>query len=433
MQKKYKILERETWPTVLQRVTSKEILEVTLQVTEDCCMACTYCYQHNKTPNKMTFDIAKQSIDNILTLNPKDYGAFVLEFIGGEPLMEIDLIEQILEYTIDKMIKQQHPWLPYFKCSICSNGFLYFTPKVQQFFKTYNSFVGFTVSIDGNKKLHDSCRVDINGNATYDMIISAIKHYRNNYNILDETKMTISPNNILYLNDALTNLIGEGYKYISCNYIFEKGWDYSHATMLYNELKKISNYLINNHLYDKVFIRFFDEDMFQPAKIEDNENFCGGICKTGQKQVYYAVKYDGQIYPCIRYMNSSLNDKQPELPIGNINNELNEQYSKNIELLSNITRRSQSTDECFYCPIAAGCGWCSGYNYEEFGTPNKRATYICCMHQARALANVYYWNTLYNYLNINKKFKMYLPKDKALNIIDENEYNYLLKLSQEEN
>ena len=433
MQKKYKILDRDTWPAVLKRVTGKETLEVTFQVTEDCCMACTYCYQHNKTNNKMTFNTAKIAIDNILSMNPDKYSAFVLEFIGGEPLMEIDLIEQILQYTIKQMIQLKHPWLPYFKCSICSNGFLYFTPKIQQFFKSYNAFVGFTVSIDGSKELHDSCRLDINGNPTYDKIISVIKHYRNNYNILDETKMTISPDNISFLNSALINLIKNEYKYIHCNYIFEKGWDYSHAAILYNELKKVADYLIINNLYDKIFIRFFDEDMFQPAKIEDNENFCGGICKKDKDPVYYAIKYDGQIYPCIRYMNSSLNGKQPELPIGNIHNELSEQYSKNIELLSNITRRSQSTDECFNCPIAAGCGWCSGYNYEEFGTPNKRATYICCMHKARSLVNVYYWNKLYKKLNINKTFKMHLPKEEALKIIDKQEYNYLLELSQEEN
>ena len=68
----------------------------------------------------------------------------------------------------------------------------------------------------------------------------------------------------------------------------------------------------------------------------------------------------------------------------------------NINLISNITRKSQSTEECFNCPIAAGCSWCSAYNYEQFGTPNKRATNICCMHKAASLANVYYWNKIYS-------------------------------------
>ena len=146
-----------------------------------------------------------------------------------------------------------------------------------------------------------------------------------------------------------------------------------------------------------------------------------------------AINYKGNMYPCIRYMDSSLNNKQKALNIGNIYTGylITEEEKENYNLISNITRRSQSTDECYYCPIGEGCSWCSAYNYEEFGTPNKRATYICCMHKARSLANVYYWNTLYKYLNIDKKFTMHLPKEEALKIIDEQEYNYLLNLSQE--
>ncbi|MFR7743876.1 MAG: hypothetical protein ACLU3I_11740 [Acutalibacteraceae bacterium] len=60
-----------------------------------------------------------------------------------------------------------------------------------------------------------------------------------------------------------------------------------------------------------------------------------------------------------------------------------------------VTRRSQSTDECFACQIASGCSWCSAYNYQCTGTPDKRVTYICPMHKARVLANAYYWNKLH--------------------------------------
>jgi hypothetical protein len=60
--------------------------------------------------------------------------------------------------------------------------------------------------------------------------------------------------------------------------------------------------------------------------------------------------------------------------------------------------------------VAKGCGWCSAYNYEEFGTINKRTTYICIMHKARVLANNYYWNKLYKKLNI-KKYKLNYLKD----------------------
>lgn len=77
-----------------------------------------------------------------------------------------------------------------------------------------------------------------------------------------------------------------------------------------------------------------------------------------------------------------------------------------------------------------GCAWCSAYNYEETGSVNKRVTYICPMHKARILANVYYWNKLFKKLNIEKEhiFKMNLPKEEALKIISIDEYNLLLSL-----
>jgi uncharacterized protein len=119
--------------------------------------------------------------------------------------------------------------------------------------------------------------------------------------------------------------------------------------------------------------------MYRPMEEYENNNWCGGICDENYPG--YAVDYKGDKYPCIRYMSSSLNNRQKPLKIGNIFNDILTQEDKdNIELLSNITRRSQSTDKCFYCPIAKGCAWCSGYNYEEFGTPNQRATYTCEMH-----------------------------------------------------
>ena len=405
---------------------------ITIQITEDCCMSCTYCYQHHKTHNKMTWETAKVFIDKLLNdkfelINTKNCFAIIFDFIGGEPLMEIDLIDKICEYTIDQMIKLKHPWLYYLRFSICSNGLLYNTPKVQKFFKKYQTICSFTISIDGNKELHDSCRVDNFNNPTYDRVLDMIHLYQSQYKELPHNKMTLSPDNISYTFSALTNLIEEGYNIIPFNCIFEEGWDYSHAKILYNELKKTADYLITNNLYNKIYIKMFNENNFQPMNISENNNYCGG---TDMRTM--GLNHLGNIYPCLRYMQSSVG-KEKEITVGNIYTGFNntQQEKENLALISNITRRSQSTDECFYCSIARGCAWCSAYNYEQFGTPNKRTTYHCCMHKATSLANVYYWNTLYKYLNIDKQFKMYLLKEEALKIIDEEEYNYLLELSGE--
>lgn len=410
----------------------RKVHEITFQITEDCCMACTYCYQNKKSNNKMTWEVAKIIIDKLLNdefevVNTSNTKAIVIQFIGGEPLMEISLINQICNYTMSKMIELNHPWLYYLRFSLCSNGLLYNTKDVQYFLKQYNNLCSLSISIDGNETLHDSCRVDLAGRGTYNRILNNIHLHQKNYNKIPLTKMTLSPSNIAYTYEALINLVNEGYTQIPFNCVFEKGWNNSHAKILYYELKKAADYLLNQNLYNKINMRMFREKSFCPMSEYENNNWCGG---TDMRMI--AFDYKGDIFPCIRYMGSSLNNKQEPIKVGNINTGylITDEEKNNFQLISNITRRSQSTDECFYCPVAEGCSWCSGYNYEEFGTPNKRATYICCMHKAQSLANVYYWNKLYQKLNIDKIFKMYLPKEEALKIIDEEEYALLQKLSE---
>lgn len=412
---------------------NKKATLVTFQVTEDCCMACTYCYQLNKKPHKMTFEVAKKFIDDLLNdknelINTSNTMSVCLDFIGGEPFMEIDLIEQIWEYYVKSMIDMKHPWLYLSYMSICSNGLLLHTEKVQNFLKKYAHVCNLSVSVDGNKDLHDSCRIDLQGKGTYDRIINEIHKYRNYFGIMPGTKMTLAPSNIKYVEAAVKNLIVEGYNDIFLNCIFEPGWTEEHATIFYYELKKIADYFIENHLYDKVSLSLFEENFFCPMSEEENTNWCGGVADQS-----IAIDYKGDMYPCIRYMDSSLNGEREPICLGNINKGYlkTEQDLNNYNKISNITRRSQSTDECFYCPIATGCAWCSAYNYQETGSVNKRVTHICIMHKARALANVYFWNKVYKDFGVNKIFKNNLPKDECLKIIPEEEYNLLQKLQEE--
>lgn len=84
---------------------------------------------------------------------------------------------------------------------------------------------------------------------------------------------------------------------------------------------------------------------------------------------------------------------------------------------------SQSDKKCINCKISGGCGVCSGLQYDLFGDANIRATYICVMHQARVLANHYYFKKLYSKLSLNKTRELNIPKEWALKIIDINEFS----------
>lgn len=406
---------------------------VTIQVTDACNLACTYCYQINKKTHVIPVEYGKKFIDDLLDGKYDKYCPYdksegiILEYIGGEPFLQIDLIDELTTYFIQRMVDLNHRWLYRYRISICSNGTLYFNPKVQEFLNKHRYHLSFSISIDGNKKLHDSCRVFHDGTGSYDIAMSAVQHYRKNYGDVTGSKMTLSPNNIQYTDEALRGLIASGYTMIHANCVYEEGWNIEHAKVFYQQLKQLANYMIITRAYDTVDLSLFNEIMFCPKAETDVNNWCGG---TGSM---LAIDWKGDLYPCIRYMESSLGDKIPPVIIGNVNEGIlcNESQCKICEELNAIDRRTQSTDECFYCPIAAGCSWCSAYNYQLFGTANKRATFICCMHKARALANVYYWNMIYRLNKNPTRFYNHTPKEWALEIIDEDEWNFLNALAEE--
>lgn len=419
-----------------EKVNGKKVMAktVTFQVTDACNLRCSYCYQINKGSRKMSFETAKKFIDLLISgeKGMKDYvgiensPAIVLEFIGGEPFLEIDLISQICEYFETKCAEEMHPWATRHMFSICSNGTLYRDEKVQAFLYKYSNRLSFSITIDGNKELHDSCRVFPDGSPSYDLAYSAAQDWMKKGFYMG-SKITIAPGNLPYLEAAIKNMIDSGYDEINANCVYEEGWNAEYAKDFYQRLKNISDYFDENNLKEKVFLSLFSEtgigDLIPPS---ENSNWCGG---TG---MMLACDPDGKFFPCIRYMESSLGTDKPPLTIGDVDNGIGQRQCEKdcLKCLDSITRRSQSTDECFNCPIGSGCSWCSGYNYQIFGTPNKRATYICIMHKARVLANTYFWNQYYIKNNIPKRLKVNCPKEWALEIISEEEYNFLIELSK---
>lgn len=409
---------------------------VTFQVTDDCNLACTYCYQIHKGKRRMSLETAKKYIDLIISgekgfsqyINPITSPGIIIEFIGGEPFLEIELIDQICDYFSSQLIEKHHPWATKYMFSICSNGVLYFDEKVQKFLRKWNGHISFSVTIDGNKELHDACRIFSDGRPSYDLAVAAAKDWMAKGYYMG-SKITIAPENVSFFYDAIKHMIELGYKEINANCVYEKGWEPKHASILYEEMKRVSDYFLENNFdfEHEYFCSMFQEEFFHPKKENDLDNWCGG------NGVMLSCDPDGYLFPCIRYMESSLGGDQEPYSIGHVDIGIAQcECDKcRVDCLKKIDRRTQSTDECFYCPIAEGCSWCTAYNYQVFGTPDARATYICIMHKARALGNAYFWNKYYRKNNIDKRMKLYIPDEWALEIISQKELNELKKISQE--
>ena len=240
------------------------------------------------------------------------------------------------------------------------------------------------------------------------------------------TKLTIAPENVMFLSDAIKNMINLGFTNISENCVFEDVWKVEHATELYKQLKNLADYLLDNDLEEKIAIRLFEPNSYKPMDPSENGNWCGG---NGQM---LALDVRGDIFNCVRYMQSALGGKRDPLRIGDVEHGIGccAKDRCNICSMQSITRRSQSTDKCFNCPIAAGCGWCSAYNYQHTGSVNERVTSTCDTHTAEALANNYYWNKLLIKHNEDVRAPLFVPKEWAEKIIGLEEYEMIRSLSE---
>jgi radical SAM peptide maturase (CXXX-repeat target family) len=290
---------------------------------------------------------------------------------------------------------------------------------VQAYLKKHLGHLSFSISVDGNKALHDSCRVFPDGRGSYDLAISGVTHFTQVLGGTMGSKMTLAPSNVDKTAEAVIGLLDFGYRELYLNCVYEEGWQPHHAQTLYRELKRVADYILDNDL--DVYVSMFEENIGCPMPEADNQNWCGG---TGYM---ISVDWKGDLYPCIRYMESSLGESVKPVVIGNVDTGLasTKEQIACVACLEAVTRRSQSAPECFSCPIARGCAWCSAYNYQRLGSVNKRATFICLMHQARCLANVYYWNRLFIKNNTPYRFDNNVPEDWALKIISENELQTL--------
>lgn len=410
----------------------KAVRTVTLQVTDACNLRCSYCYQINKANHYLDPKLACDFLELLLTdrsdyINRENTAGIVLDLIGGEPFLAIEAIDEIVRWFILRMIELNHPWLYRFRISISSNGTVYFDPKVQAFLDRYRPWVSLTISIDGNRELHDACRLYPDGTGSYDdTITGALDWLKRNGRV--GSKLTLSPENVGFLSDAVRNLIELGYVQVMANCAYEEGWTLEHAARYYHQLVELTDWLEVEGKLDSVYVSLFDEFACCPVGPDYDQNWCGG---TGSM---IAVDHKGDIFPCLRYMESSLGNDVPPVIIGTVNGGIaaTEKQRSTIDRFSCVTWQSQSSDECYRCPIGRGCAWCSAFNYQCFGNVNRRATFICEMHKARSLANVYFWIRYNRFMGIAEPVINHVPDEWAIPIIGQRELDRLKALLAED-
>ncbi len=367
---------------------------ITFIVTKDCQLACKYCYLVGKNiKERMTWETAKSFIDMILS-NEKEFKeeSVVWEFIGGEPFLEVELIDKICDYLKVRMYELNHHWFNSYRFSISTNGINYHTTEVQNFIRKNQNHLSIGITIDGTQKKHDLNRVyKITERGSYKDVLRNIPLWLEQFPYAG-TKVTISSSDIPYISESVIHLFAIGIHMININVVFEDVWNEGDDVLFENELIKLADIIIDRGYYQDYVCSFFSENIGKPLDvIHDNQNWCG----AGRM---LSVDSAGNLYPCTRFAQYSLRDKKAWI-IGNIKDGIDDNKLRPFLTLDRI---SQSKPECISCEVASGCAWCQGENYDAAKTHTvyERSTAICKMHKARVRANNYYWNKLYRKLEL---------------------------------
>ncbi len=382
---------------------------ITFIVTKDCQLACKYCYLVGKNEKeRMSWNVAKKAIDYILT-HESDFPeeSVIWDFIGGEPFLEIELIDKICDYIKKEMYRLNHHWFNSYRFSFSTNGINYDTEKVQSFIQKNRNHLSIGITIDGTKKKHDLNRIwkgDGPERGSYNDVVRNIPLWLSQFPY-GATKVTISSADIPYIKESVLHLYSLGIHEVNINCVFENVWKEGDEILFEEQLISLADEIIDNHLYKDYACSFFMERLGKPLdRVNDNGNWCG----AGKM---LSIDAAGNFYPCTRFAQYSLREKKAWI-IGNVNDGID---NNKLRPFLALDRCTQSTEECINCDVAEGCAWCQGENYDSADTPTiyQRATAICKMHKARVRANNYYWNKLFAKLDAEGKREEYENRKKT--------------------
>lgn len=391
---------------------SRSAKSITFIVTKDCQLACKYCYLVGKNDKeRMSFGVARQAIDYILS--QQDFfkeRSVVWEFIGGEPFLEIELIDKICDYLKIEMYRRNHHWFDSYRFSFSTNGINYHEEKVQNFIKKNINHLSIGITIDGTKKKHDLNRIYKHSEkGSYQSVVRNIPLWLKQFPNAG-TKVTISSADIPYIKESVLHLYSIGIHEVNINCVFENVWEENDDKLFEEQLMSLADDIIEGDYYKDYACSFFSENIGKPLdKVKDNQNWCG----AGKM---LSIDAQGNFYPCTRFAGYSLREKEPII-IGNVYDGIDK---NKLRPFLTLERTTQSPTECVDCEVASGCAWCQGENYDaaEFPTIYQRATAICKMHKARVRANNYYWNKLYRKLELEgDREEFEKNKKEAKNII----------------
>jgi uncharacterized protein len=178
-----------------------------LNVNTGCNLSCSYCYKEDLVApsegERMAFETAAQSVELLLT-EAKERDRINVVFFGGEPLSNMRLIRQVVDYAERRCAEEGKK--PDF--TLTTNATL-LTEEIVDYFDAHR--FGLTVSMDGPKHLHDKNRKTVGGKGTYEVVAAKAKMLLARYTsrpVGTRVTLTAGVTDVIAIHDHLINDIG---------------------------------------------------------------------------------------------------------------------------------------------------------------------------------------------------------------------------------
>lgn len=177
---------------------SKVIKAMCLHVAHTCNLNCSYCFaaqgKYQGERALMSFETGKQAFD-FLIANSGSRKNLEVDFFGGEPLMDWDVVKRLVKYA--REIEKEHN--KNFRFTLTTNGMLIDDDVIDFANKEMSNVV---LSLDGRKEINDHFRKDYNGKGSYDTIVPKFKRLVEKRGGKDYyMRGTFTHNNVDFTND----------------------------------------------------------------------------------------------------------------------------------------------------------------------------------------------------------------------------------------
>ncbi|WMJ85630.1 Cys-rich peptide radical SAM maturase CcpM [Anaerocolumna sp. MB42-C2] len=354
------------------------IEQITLQVTQNCNLRCDYCAYSGKYNNRthskksMSFETAYKAID-FLVKHSRCTKKSIVGFYGGEPLLEINLIKEVISYIETNYEGKE------FTYAMTTNATL-LTDEIVNYLAAKD--VWLTISIDGPKSIHDLNRCFENGRGSYDIVIKNLARMKERYPDYYRkcsTNTVISPNqeydcikNFFTKDDVMDSLYSK-VSFISDASI-NRSIVYEDAVFIEqrkDELKQMLSMLgeIDNSS-TKFLFGDYDHELHRKyvslhmGGLHAKKGHPSGPCIAGGKKTF--IDIDGNIYPC---------EKVPEckeMTLGNINTGISVEKAKDMMNIARITKK-----QCQNCWAFIFCTSCVVASIDENGISAEKRLSKC--------------------------------------------------------